>query len=354
MQKDQQFSLVDDDVHIAPTTKGRVCPKCSYTRAPTDTAPAWQCPRCEVAYDKAVPVSVAKRAEARQPKDVNADDPDPVKRSGFPMGLVVLVIAVAFAGFAGWRWRVAHPGAAELAARAEAKVRADQVGAAQAALSQTSELDKAAQMLYQAKSAEGLTIISKLAEQGDTRAMVMLGVLYRDGVRGANGAGKANSVPLPGPSGVPDAEGGLPKSHEQTMLWLKKAAAEGEPLAFINLGYIFEHGLGEEQQIEHAANWYSKAARQGHASGLYSLGQLHAAGHPGVPKDPVLAHMLFDLADREYKKAPDKEQSIPNHKGAFWANGDMRRLEATMSAVDINKATQLADAWTPGAPFPTP
>lgn len=29
------------------------CPKCSYERRPTDTAPDWQCPACQVAYVKA-------------------------------------------------------------------------------------------------------------------------------------------------------------------------------------------------------------------------------------------------------------------------------------------------------------
>ena len=30
------------------------CPKCAYERQPTDVAPAWQCPACQVAYAKAV------------------------------------------------------------------------------------------------------------------------------------------------------------------------------------------------------------------------------------------------------------------------------------------------------------
>ncbi|MFC7298230.1 glutaredoxin family protein [Herminiimonas aquatilis] len=31
----------------------RICPKCSYVRKPTDEAPEWQCPSCQVAYVKA-------------------------------------------------------------------------------------------------------------------------------------------------------------------------------------------------------------------------------------------------------------------------------------------------------------
>ncbi|MNR82324.1 glutaredoxin 3 [compost metagenome] len=31
----------------------RICPKCSYARKPSDEAPEWQCPSCQVAYIKA-------------------------------------------------------------------------------------------------------------------------------------------------------------------------------------------------------------------------------------------------------------------------------------------------------------
>jgi glutaredoxin len=30
----------------------RVCPNCRYVRQPTDSAPDWQCPACEMAYNK--------------------------------------------------------------------------------------------------------------------------------------------------------------------------------------------------------------------------------------------------------------------------------------------------------------
>jgi glutaredoxin len=37
----------------------RICPKCSYIRKPTDEAPEWQCPSCQVAYIKAADRPVA-------------------------------------------------------------------------------------------------------------------------------------------------------------------------------------------------------------------------------------------------------------------------------------------------------
>jgi hypothetical protein len=57
------------------------CPKCAYVRLPTDVAPAWQCPACQVAYAKAVaqkPATVTTPAPRRSPaaRPTGPDDID--------------------------------------------------------------------------------------------------------------------------------------------------------------------------------------------------------------------------------------------------------------------------------------
>ena len=47
---------------VAPDWTGRPCPKCAYVRTAQDANPAWQCPRCQVAYAKFDPAAVAARA----------------------------------------------------------------------------------------------------------------------------------------------------------------------------------------------------------------------------------------------------------------------------------------------------
>ncbi|MEW6690302.1 MAG: DUF6498-containing protein [Pseudomonadota bacterium] len=42
--------------------QGKPCPKCGYARTPADTNPAWQCPRCQIAYLKYRPGAAALRA----------------------------------------------------------------------------------------------------------------------------------------------------------------------------------------------------------------------------------------------------------------------------------------------------
>lgn len=51
------------------------CPKCGYTRQPTDDAPEWRCPSCGVAYNKA---EAAKRAQAAR----DAAELTPAKKEG--------------------------------------------------------------------------------------------------------------------------------------------------------------------------------------------------------------------------------------------------------------------------------
>ena len=46
----------------------QICPKCNYIRKESDTAPAWQCPACQVAYVKASDVSLINTVPSRSGK----------------------------------------------------------------------------------------------------------------------------------------------------------------------------------------------------------------------------------------------------------------------------------------------
>lgn len=48
---------------------GKICPACGYRRKPQDSAPTWQCPRCQVVYEKvANNVSDGQALKAKQTK----------------------------------------------------------------------------------------------------------------------------------------------------------------------------------------------------------------------------------------------------------------------------------------------
>lgn len=48
-----------------PILRLQTCPKCSYTRKPDDNAPDWQCPSCQVAYNKVTPEALAAQSQSR-------------------------------------------------------------------------------------------------------------------------------------------------------------------------------------------------------------------------------------------------------------------------------------------------
>lgn len=48
------------------TTTITTCPKCRYMRTATDTAPAWQCPGCGVAYNKVMNETCVPRSRVRE------------------------------------------------------------------------------------------------------------------------------------------------------------------------------------------------------------------------------------------------------------------------------------------------
>ena len=68
------------------------CPKCSYVRKPADTAPAWQCPSCGIAYNKVRPTPAA--AAAAPPEKIDNRVPGAILGSGetTSSGLVYLAL----------------------------------------------------------------------------------------------------------------------------------------------------------------------------------------------------------------------------------------------------------------------
>ena len=74
-------------------------------------------------------------------------------------------------------------------------------------------------------------------------------------------------------------------------VWLPQAK-DGDPLAAVYVGEIYEKGLGTAPDYAQAAFWYQKAADKGFARGLSELAYLYERGL-GVPKDPVKALNLY-------------------------------------------------------------
>ena len=64
------------------------------------------------------------------------------------------------------------------------------------------------------------------------------------------------------------------------------------------IGKMYQYGLGTDENLEQAAEWFSKAAAKEHKYALYSLGMLYLQGK-GVEQDEETA---YSLLFRSYSK----------------------------------------------------
>jgi hypothetical protein len=82
---------------------------------------------------------------------------------------------------------------------------------------------------------------------------------------------------------------------------LRQSAERGDPEAQFDLGYLYYMAgkdpaiVGMPQSYKLAAEWYVKAARQGHSRAQYNMAVLHLQGE-GVERDPVEAYAWLLLS----------------------------------------------------------
>lgn len=96
-------------------------------------------------------------------------------------------------------------------------------------------------------------------------------------------------------------------------VWLP-AAEEGDANAQVNVGEIFEKGVGGTPNYQAAFIWYEKAAKKGNARGQFNLGTLYEQGL-GVEKDTIAALSWYRKAwglpedNLIFQSSVDKQQA---------------------------------------------
>ena len=88
------------------------------------------------------------------------------------------------------------------------------------------------------------------------------------------------------------------KNYRQALPLLRKLAIEGNRLAQLRLGTLYEEGEVVEQDMAQAASWYRKAAEQGDAIAENNLGWMYENGK-GVKKDQAQAIKWYRKAARD-------------------------------------------------------
>lgn len=300
------------------------CVKCQYTRQPSDTAPLWQCPKCEVAYEKSKAAALAAQQRNAARRAARDEDEDEAPEATAPSSNKTLIIAaLVVVGALGAYWMHKNSSAREKAAQKEAAVRLEQIDTAKQQILDDEKINQA----FSNHGPGKLEALNAYAAAGSVKAMLALGRTYHGG-------------------------NGVATNYELARSWYQKAADQGSGIAMVNLGFLFEMGQGVDKQPELAANWYLRAARQGHASGLYSLATLVEKGI-GVGQDTRRAYMLYELANRTYDHNANADYYyLPSQRSGSSARYNQSEMEKTMSPVDIVKAREQADAWQPGQALP--
>ena len=104
---------------------------------------------------------------------------------------------------------------------------------------------------------------------------------------------------LPATGAAQDYEAGLAAAQAGDYAtarneWTPLAEA-GDSRAQRNLGLMYEHGDGVQQDFAEAVRWYRAAAEQGDPWAQTILGRIYGIGQ-GVPQDFISAHMWFNIS----------------------------------------------------------
>lgn len=110
---------------------------------------------------------------------------------------------------------------------------------------------------------------TKLADQGDLSAQLLLGYSYLYGENGAE------------------------INYDKAFEYYARAAMQNDNVGLNNLGSLYYSGIGIERNTAKAAILFEKAAALGNAEAAVNLGFILITGN-GVKKDPVQAMKLFE------------------------------------------------------------
>lgn len=153
--------------------------------------------------------------------------------------------------------------------------------------------------------------------------------------------------------GEPDADMALSKwflcgadgcfDKNETLAWTfaERAARHQLPTAEFALGYYLEVGIGTQINLEHAQQWYEKAAAQGNTDAAERLGALKSSQEAGLSR----AQHQENLDSRLYSEhtlARSRSIHQPGFASAPANHGDLARTH-TMRMVDASVRRQRVE-----------
>lgn len=153
--------------------------------------------------------------------------------------------------------------------------------------------------------------LEPLAENGESRAQLVLGLIHHKGL-------------------------GVSKNFEKAVSLYRAAADSGNRTAQNNLGVMYRRGDGIEKDPKEAFSLIWMAAMQGHPRAELNLSDMYRRGE-GAPKDLILAYVWLEFAVTDL---PKSGQNIAATRRA--------ELVAEMSTDDVIRAERMAKALRAG------
>jgi enhanced entry protein EnhC len=99
------------------------------------------------------------------------------------------------------------------------------------------------------------------------------------------------------------AQASDPQNIQQARDIYQHFAEKGDREAQLKLAYLFDKGLGGEQNFAIATKWYTAAAEQGQAVAQYLLGRQYQMGHIGSEPNYELAKKWYAASEGNYSRA---------------------------------------------------
>ncbi len=157
-----------------------------------------------------------------------------------------------------------------------------------------------------------------MANAGDARSQLGLGVLYESGrglpapdlpqaVTWYRAAAAQGSASAQNNLGLLYATGrGVPLNPVMAGELWHVAAAAGYPLAQFNLALAYDRGFGMPRDYDLAARWYAEAGNRGVGDAAFALSELYRTGR-GVPQHDELAKLWLEVARKFGSKLTVRE-----------------------------------------------
>lgn len=137
-------------------------------------------------------------------------------------------------------------------------------------------------------NAEKMRELTELADSGDVNAQRQLAGAYDLGFYGVRDGELAMKYYLMAANqGDAEAQNSVGSGlqakgeYDKAFSWYERAARQGHGLAINNLAYLYDLGLGIQQDRQRALKLYTRAAELGRADSMWNIANMYGAGQLG-------------------------------------------------------------------------